>query len=50
MDRNCCTYNKMIDCSSEYKPCHKCGWNPDVKKMRVQNLCTKKPKIVGIMV
>lgn len=32
---NCCTFNKMIDCT-ERKKCNQCGWNPKVAAERLR--------------
>lgn len=46
-----CVYSKMIECSGEFRPCHKCGWNPEVHEKRLQKIAaTQKPKQTGLKV
>ena len=33
-----CKYNPFVNCEDECKKCHKCGWNPVVKKKRLKKI------------
>ena len=47
---NDCVHNKMIECAGEYRPCHKCGWNPEIHEKRLKSLCAKNPKLTGLKI
>lgn len=46
----CCTYNKMIECAADFRPCFKCGWNPEVRKKRLEKVGIQSPKVAGVKV
>ena len=35
-----CRFNRQIDCEERWKKphCEKCGWNPEVEKVRIEKL------------
>lgn len=46
-----CVHNKMIECSGDFRPCHKCGWNPEVHEKRVRKVVeAMKPKQKGLKI
>ena len=49
-ETSCCTYNKMIECAGDFRPCFKCGWNPEVHEKRLKTVGKKEPRLVGIKI
>lgn len=48
---NNCIHNKMVECSGDFRPCYKCGWNPSVHEKRVQKAAeSTKPKQKGLKI
>ncbi|MGN0998665.1 MAG: hypothetical protein ACI4PO_03860 [Faecousia sp.] len=40
-DDNKCPHNDGVICYPNQKDCSKCGWNPDVAKVRKLRICEK---------
>ena len=47
MIMSCCCFNKGVECDKNERKCDKCGWNPDVKKKRVEDW-KKEQKLVEL--
>lgn len=33
-----CPHNDAVNCKYKEKPCRRCGWNPEVKKARLDKI------------
>ena len=40
--KNSCKFNEGVDCSPLGRKCESCGWNPDVARERLLQICFEK--------
>lgn len=40
--KNSCKYNEGVDCGPLHRRCEKCGWNPEVARERLLQICFDK--------